>query len=285
MAKFLFLECEEGRGYDLLYGSCWAWKIASEIRNLGHEVIEVKRPLPEDATDAIRRYKPDVVWFVGHGWCCLTTLEKVKLWISTPKDYCLVFGHRMRGCSERMNEDVLAGTVTNALSCLTGQYLGEYLTKERGCIAYMGYYEPFYFIRVRGQDKECACEQGDCRVPGVRKEVLRKCLVCMMDANLQFCMGLAQGMTVNEAYEHSLRKFDEWISDLESIEPATDREKFFIKLAITVLHVDKKHQVVHGKLSHRLRVVARHPMQFAIGMMGLPIMLGSLLQSLRRWKE
>jgi len=280
--RFLFLECEEGRGYDLLYASCWARKIASEIRNLGHEVIEIKRPLPEDATDAIRRYKPDVVWFVGHGWCCLTTLEKMKLWISTPRDYCCFFGYCYKGCTERINEDILAGTVTNALSCLTGQYLGEYLTKECGCVAYMGYDQPFFFIRVSGQDEECACAQGDCRVPGVRKEVLRKCLVCMMDGNLQFCMGLAQGMTVKEAFDYSLRKFDEWISDLESIAPATDGEKSLIRLAICVLKWDKKVQVIHGKLSHRLRVVARHPMQFAIGMMGLPIMLGSLLQSLRR---
>ena len=84
MAKFLFLLCEYGRYQELKYASCVARRIADEIRRLGHQVILVERPSPSDANEAIKRHKPDVVWWVGHGNVDVTTLERLRVWIKAP---------------------------------------------------------------------------------------------------------------------------------------------------------------------------------------------------------
>jgi len=204
MAKFLFLECKYGLNDELWFASCWAKEIANAIRQLGHEVIEIESPSVEVANTTIAEYKPDVTWHASHGYCCTNSLEKLEIWISTPLNKCYVLGEPEKGCKLEQYEDVFSGMVINALSCLTGQYLARHLTMHHGCIAYLGYIDLFFLNYMEG----CAC---GCIIPGVRNEVIAASFICTVDANLHFCLGLAVGMSIREAYEYSLQRFNEWI--------------------------------------------------------------------------
>jgi len=229
MAKFMFLETEYGRYRELLYASCVAKRIADEVRKLGHEVIEVQRPSPSDANDAIRREKPDVVWWVGHGNANTTTLERVQVWIKAP-DY---------------NTDILNGMGACALSCLTGRYLGKYVTEERDCKAYLGYRDLFYFMWCADPWRyNCAC-QG--RNPWeVRPELWKKMVECMHEANLYWVLGLAKGMTAKEAYDFSIQRFNYWINYFENVKPKDKNEASVIRTVLWVLTHDRDCQVLYG---------------------------------------
>lgn len=224
MATFLFLECYQGSSIpaDLYYASCVAREVASKIRATGHTVIEVLSPTPQDANSTIQRYNPDVIWFVGHGNRCITTLENMAKWISVENSevYC-----------DNFNAEIVNGKIVNALSCLTGQVLGPKLVSEHGCNAYLGYEDEFYFLICT--DNPCPC--GNPKPEGIRKEVWEAALKCVHESNLYFCYGLAQGMTTDEASEYSYNRYYEWIDYFENIEPQNEDEESIINVAIQLL--------------------------------------------------
>jgi len=271
MATFLFLLTQEGYVDELAFGSCVAEYVAEEVANLGHNVITITSPTPDDANTTISQYNPQVVWWIGHGWCCLTTLEKIVVWISTPKDECWLYGERAEGCVESLSEDVLNGRVACAVSCLTGQYLAPHLTTKRECISYLGYEEFFFFNYY----PNCKC---GCSIEGMRDEVVVAAMVCTHESNLFFILGLAQGMNVGEAYNYSLSRFDEWLEWWRGFEPVNEVEAAIARLTRLLLIMDRETQIVYGNLEYSIEVppipIKIYPIQFVIGMMGYPIMIG-----------
>lgn len=233
MGRIMFLECEYGRFRELAYASCVAKQAAEYIaRNTAHQVIEVPRPSPEEANNAIRRYKPHVVWFVGHGNRDAVTLERVQLWIRAPDH----------------NTDILRDTIVCAESCLTGAYLGEYLVRSRGCRAYLGYKDPYWFLWCEGGGTNCPCS-GD-NPYGVRKEVWKILVESMHKATVTFVVSLAAGKDVYEANADSLKMFDKLIDEISRIRPENEAEASIIETCRWVLSMDKSAQVLYSSDHH-----------------------------------
>jgi len=237
--KFLILACKYGRACELEYASCVAKDyIAPILRSLGHEVIIVEQPSPEDANNAIKQHDPDIIWFVGHGNVGVTSLERVQIWIAD-KTHCSDW----RGDK---NLDIFNGKIVNALSCLTGACLGKSLTKYHGCKYYLGYKKEFWFI-VAENPPSCdyACAKKD--VPEdwqVRQKVLEYALICMHECNLYFLIGLARGFTPEQAHGYSLKRFDQWLSFWNSFEGESNVEETLAALTYRVLLRDKPIQVL-----------------------------------------
>jgi len=258
--KFLFLLTEHGRYSELKYASCVARRIAEQIKAMGHEVIMIERPSPQDANDAVKRYKPDVIWWVGHGNPTTTTLENVRVWIKAP-DY---------------NTDILSDTIACALSCLTGRYLGKYVVESKGCMAYLGYTEEFWFPWCNDPKYfNCACSGEN--PYGVREELWEKIVECAHEANLYFVLGLAKGMNVEQATKYSLRRFDYWISYFESVRPKDDEERSVIKTVIWILKSNKDATVLYEKKPAPVRAPE---LKMAVGIPMALVALGSLVSYL-----
>jgi len=206
VGRFLLLEANIGRirfadgTGELWYASCVAKELAEQIRAAGHEVIEVVSPSPQVANAAVLQYRPHAVWWVGHGSENATSLENAAVWITAP-------GY---------NVDILNNTIACAESCLTGAYLGKFLVEQRGCLSYLGYTKDYYFVWC-GPEVPCQCKGEN---PwGVRPELWSLMVRSMHDATLHFLIGLARGMNVRQAFEHSLKRFDYWISYFSGATP------------------------------------------------------------------
>jgi hypothetical protein len=234
MGIFLLLEANIGKVMfdngtgELWYASCVARELAPQIRAAGHSVIEVESPSPEAANTSIERYKPNVVWWVGHGSTDSITLENVALWIKAP-------GY---------NVDVLNSTIACAESCLTGAYLGKFLVEQRDCLAYLGYISEYLFPWC-GSRTPCQCSGEN---PwGVRPDVWSAIVRSTHDATFHFVIGLARGMNVKQAFDFSLNRFDYWINYLSSIPPADEYESATIRTAIWILSSNRDIQVLYAK--------------------------------------
>ena len=255
--KFMFLLCEKGKYRELSYSSCVAEKIAEKVRMLGHDVILVRRPTPEVANEAIKNYKPDVVWWVGHGDIDKTTLENIELWIST--DY---------------NVQILDNVIACALSCFTGKYLGRYLVENYNCLAYLGYTTEFWFIWCNeAKYDNCACTGKN---PfGIDEDLWYKLVICNHEANLYFVLGLAKRMSVRRAKEYSLERFKFWIDYFENVEPKDKEENAVIRTCIWCLNNNMKATVLYSKIPE----LPEAPKVDEIKMMSVPMLflaLGSL---------
>ena len=235
--RFLILATYSGYyTCDLEYLSCVALDIAKRIRALGHEVFVVYRPTPIDANNAIKKYKPDVVWWTGHGNVSVTTLEHVKIWISDQQHCGQSFGNA--------NREVLRGVTANALSCLTAACLGKSLTKNYGCNYYLGYYKEFLFTWCEcPHGTGCACGKYN-PYSDVRDEVLKNAMICLPESNLYFLVGLAKGFTEPQAQGYSLIRFDQWIEYWYKFEPKTNHEWAIANLVARLLNADKSRQVL-----------------------------------------
>jgi len=224
--RILFLESHRGRYEELKYASCVAKKFAEELRRKGHDVIEIERPTPEQANEAIKRYRPDIVWFVGHGYADRATLEEVREWITISR-----------------NIDILRNTVTVAHSCLTGIRLGKEAVR-RGAVAYLGYTEEFWFLWCDDErNYNCACEG---RNPyGARQEVWRKLVTYPHYPPLVFLREVAGGRDLKSAFDESIETAKRLIKELESITPASPSEGAMIKVAVWSLDGNKDSQVLY----------------------------------------
>jgi len=263
MAKILLLEPSWGGiGHDpqdLEYASCvakeYADEYADELRNLGHEVIEIEEPYANEANIAIRQQNPDLVWWVGHGEMCITTLQEQDIWISNfNTDFCSLRGV----CCQDFNLDILKDTIANALSCVTGKELGKKAV-EHGCLAYLGYVDNFIFLGCETQPCPCANEPPEGELPElVRPEIFAKVIRCMHDSNFYFNYSLAQGKTTGEAFNDSIERFNYWINEFENTEPQNDTEAGLLNEAIFVLTHDRDNQALHGRTDIKL---GEHPVK------------------------
>jgi len=231
--KFLFLCPRHGRMCELNYASCVAVKyIAPAIARMGHSVKVVLDPTPDQANKIIKEFKPDIVWWVGHGAKSVTTLEDVKFWIGD-HDHCDQFNFNE-------NKEVLKGVIADAHSCLTAACLGKSLTKNYGCKYYLGYTDKFLFMWCACQHTwGCACGYYNPAKGVIRDIVLSYCMMAPHEANLQFTVALSRGMSPEQAYGYCLERFDQWIKLLSSITPQNHQEAAMLMAAIHILKYDK----------------------------------------------
>ncbi|MHC1636492.1 MAG: hypothetical protein ACXQTS_07770, partial [Candidatus Methanospirareceae archaeon] len=203
-----------------------AREVANYIRSLGHEVLEVERPDGETATTVIRDFKPDIVWHVGHGAVCVTALEYDDPWLTKKSNSYEL-------CTEDRFLDIVAGRIFDALSCFTGVELGKEVV-NRGAKAYLGYIKEFWFLLCN--DIPCPCGRGK------TDPVLIRALKATQLCNLEFLKSLAEGKSIDEAFEASLSRFDE---EIKYFENSTHR---IAPIAIKCLRLDKNHQVLYKRV-------------------------------------
>ena len=226
--KFLFLCPRHGKACELNYASCVAVKyVAPSISKMGHDVRVVLDPSPKEANENISEFKPDVVWWVGHGNKSVTTLQDVKFWIGDA-EHC-------DNVNYTGNREVLKGTIADAHSCYTACCLGKSLTERYGCRYYLGYVDKFLFMWC-GCEKSCAC--GYSNPTTCRDVVLTYCMIAPHDANLYFVIGLAKGMSPEKAYGYCLNRFNQWIDVLSRINPINPEEAAMLAAAVHVMKYD-----------------------------------------------
>lgn len=196
MAKILILETTQGHPVsevpeDLEYSSCVAKEIAPALRDLGHEVIEILKPTPDDAINAIETHNPDVIWHCGHGQVCITTLEDTERWMTHKSG-------SYSACTVDQYLQYAPNRFFSMLSCLAGSELGPQLI-NKGATAFMGYYESFWFLLC--EDAPCPCGRGLSDSEEIRG------IKCPAQCDLEWLHALAKGKTVKEAYDSSQTKF------------------------------------------------------------------------------
>ena len=74
----------------------------------------------------------------------------------------------------------------------------------------------------------------------------------MHEANLYFILGLAKGMTAEEAMKYSIKRFDYWIKYFENVKPKNANEASIIRTVIWCLENDKGGTVLHGRKDYRV---------------------------------
>ena len=240
MAKILILETTQGHPEtdlpeDLEYSSCVAKELAPALRTFGHEVIEILKPTPDDAVNAIETHNPDIIWHCGHGQVCITTLEepgKNGVWMTSKSgsyDECVI---------DRYLE-YAPNKIFSMLSCLAGSELGPELI-NKGATAFMGYTESFWFLLCDGAP--CPCGRGFRDSEEIRgvKSVAR--------CDLEWLSALAKGETIKEAYDSSQAKFQSEIEYWEgsSHDMAND--------VLYCLRLNKERQVALGDMNARIDV-------------------------------
>ena len=224
--KILFLESISGRYDELKYASCVAHKYAEELRRKGHKVIEITRPTPRQANEAIKKYKPDIVWWVGHGDADKATLEKLKVWISTTA-----------------NTDILRDSVAVAHACFTGLKLGKEAVKK-GAKAYFGYTKELWFQWCNDPEYyNCACSENN--PYGVRPRLWKRILESSHVGTLVFIKSLAEGKDYKTAFEDSIEEFERYKKEFENTKPQTPSEGAILRVQIWALENNKEAQVMY----------------------------------------
>ena len=235
MAKILILETTQGHlvselPEDLEYSSCVAKEIAPSLRTLGHEVIEILKPTPADAINAIEKHNPDVIWHCGHGQVCITTLENTEKWMTHKSG-------SYSACTVDQYLQYAPNRFFSMLSCLSGSELGPQLI-NKGATAFMGYYESFWFLLCEDTPCPCGRELTDSdEIRGIK---------CLAQCDLEWLHALAEGKTVNDAYNSSQAKFQ---SEIEYWEGSSH------DMAANVLYclrLDKERQVSLGDRNARI---------------------------------
>jgi hypothetical protein len=125
--------------------SAWAKKALKVAEKKGLAVFELadKRACKKAFESMIKKHKPSFVFLNGHGGSSVVT------------------GHENEPLVQAgMNEEILEGTITYALSCQSAKVLGE-KSVEKGARAYIGYKEDFIFLfneekRTRPEDDKLA---------------------------------------------------------------------------------------------------------------------------------
>jgi len=257
--KILFLESVSGRYDELKYATCVAKKYASELRKKGHEVIEIERPSPKQANEAIKKYKPDVVWWVGHGSKDRATLEKIKLWISTTH-----------------NLQILKDTIAVAHACFTGLQLGPKAVKT-GATAYLGYTKELWFQWCNDPEYyNCACSGKN--PYGIRPEVWKKILISSHVGTLTFIKSLAEGKDLKTAFDDSIKAFEKYEDELKKIKPSNQSEASIIRVQLWALDNNKGAQVLYiRKTGEKAEVKTSNKIRplkslMIFGLMSLPVL-------------
>lgn len=229
--RLLFLESIHGVYEELKYASCVAHKFAEEIRKEGHEVIEVRDPTPEEGNEAIKKYNPDIVWWVGHGSPTKATLSRLKIWITTT-----------------YNLRQIVNRIAVAHACYTGLKLGKVAISKR-TKAYLGYTKELWFQWCNDPEYyNCACSGKN--PYGVNPELWKKILESSHVGSLTFVKELAEGKNYKTAFNDSIKAFDKYEEEFKSIKPSNPGEAAILKVQIWALENNKSAQVLYVSKSN-----------------------------------
>lgn len=192
------------------YISEWAKGVIEFAQQKSCDVLDLagKRANRKEFESMIRKNAPSFLFLNGHGNVDVVTGQDEEPLVQAG-----------------VNEEVLKGAVTYALSCSSGKTLGPKAI-DRGATAYIGYREEFIFLfdetrRTRPAEDELAAH--------------------FFESSNQVAVSLLKGHTAKEAHENSKQSFGRGIRKLLTSQ-ATDQES----AAIRYLFWDMQHQVCLG---------------------------------------
>jgi len=232
----------EPTSHGLIYGSCLFRQIASAARDAGLvTVIETDGTVRENDA-AIETYDPAVFYGVGHGQCCIFTVEGGEKYIEAAGYTCRVHflcRYYRYSCYTDRRLDMFAGRHVHLQSCVTGLNLGPELIRH-GARSYIGYDNLFvYGVKKSGVSRPEPCEEprpdadyrsfGDSDAEGERAIVLR-------------------GSTVGEAVDAIRAKFQEYIRRYRE---GDWKDRPIAVWAATFLEHDLDHLVALGDMDWR----------------------------------
>jgi len=185
---------------------------------------------------ALEDFDPVIFHSVGHGECCLHTVENREKYIEAGGYTCPHYGE-VFVCDEDLRLGRFVGRVVHLTSCHTGKYLGPELV-EHGARAFIGYDSYFIF----GWYLEETEKPSPCTPPGPLQDVRSP-----GDADAEGVRTLLNGGSVEDAINAMKAKFEEYIEKYTTGEwkdwPAAE-------FARTWLQHDLDHLVVYGDLSY-----------------------------------
>ena len=139
--NIVFIEPES---HGLIYGSCFY----KDIVENNTELTIIETDGTSEANDiAIDTYDPILITGIGHGACCLYSVENKEKYIQLGETDCRIFfegRYYEYHCDEDLRLDKFQDRIIHLLSCVTADKLGPALI-EHGAKAYVGYDNLFIY--------------------------------------------------------------------------------------------------------------------------------------------
>ena len=186
-----------GIHHGLEYGYCFFKRLQERARERRLNVV-LTDGSPYANDDAIRALDPAIFYGLGHGECCVFTVECMQVYISVP--YTCPSGYR---CFDTLRLDMMAGRHVHLLSCLTGLHLGSVLVGA-GAISYIGY-KDYFIYGVKAS--EAVPDPEPCSPPTSQADYYT-----FIDSDIEGERKIIlEGTTVREAINAMKAKFQEYI--------------------------------------------------------------------------
>lgn len=196
--------------YDLTtrYLFYWSTLYMQFAKQKGFQVLDLdgKRANRKELTSIIKKIKPQLICFNGHGNYDLITGQDGEILVKT-KD----------------NESLLVGAIINMLSCGSGKLLGP-ACLQKGALVFIGYQESFIFYY---NNEETSNPLNDNRAK-----------LFLEPANVTI-RSLLKGHTAKEAYEKSQNLYSQ---NIQKLLASNSPEAYLARYLIW----DMRHQVCLG---------------------------------------
>jgi hypothetical protein len=267
MPKLNVIMFSEPVQHNLNYGSCFMQRLADDIRRAGI-VTPVETDGKASANDtALSTYDPAAFYSVGHGQCCIHTVECQTPYIEVAGYHCDVHFecfHFTYDCRTNLRLDAFAGRHVHLLSCVCGMNLGPELIRH-GARSFIGYNNLF----VLGVYNEGATIPEPCEPPKPDAD-----FYSFNDSDTEAERAITlRGASVAEAADALRTKFREYIRRYTEGEW---KDWPIAPYAAMFLEHDLDHLVVLGDTAYR-PCPGRAPVRAGIPLMfALPLVLGAV---------
>jgi hypothetical protein len=268
MPKVNVIMFSEPVQHGLNYESCFMKRLADDIRR-----VAIVTPVETDGTasandTALSTHDPAAFYSVGHGQCCIHSVECRTPYIEAAGYHCDIHfqcEHFTYDCTTNLRLDAFAGRHVHLNSCVCGMNLGPELIRH-GARSFIGYSSLF----VYGVYMEGAAIPGPCEPPKSDAD-----LYSFNDSDTEAERAIAlRGASVAEAADALRTKFREYIRRYTEGEW---KDWPIAPYAAMFLEHDMDHLVVLGDTAYRPCPGRAPPVRVGIPMMfALPLVLGAV---------
>ena len=261
--------------HDLDYASCFMKQLAEGARR-ADVVTVVETDGTASANDAaLETYDPAVFYSVGHGQCCIHTVECMEPYIEAAGYHCEIEWQGEKytyDCVTDRRLDFWVGRHVHLLSCVTGLNLGPELIRH-GARSFIGY-DHFFLIGWYFTDEEIK-PPAPCEPPDEYGD-----MYTAIDSDVEGERAIVlRGASVGEAVAAMKAKFQEYIKKYTEGEW---KDRLIAYWARTCLEHDLEHLVAYGDMDWRPCSAAAAPPPSPIPLFLLFVPFGFLVLSLTK---
>ncbi|QQG40511.1 MAG: hypothetical protein HYV37_03000 [Candidatus Levyibacteriota bacterium] len=192
----------------------WSTIYIKHAKDKGHQVLELdrKRANKKELTSVIKKMKPQLICFNGHG------------------NYELIAGNNDESLVvTNENEEILKGTIVNILACSSGKLLGPSCI-QKGTLAFIAYKEEFIFYFNNQKTSNPLSDE--------------RAKLFLEPAN-EVIHSLLKGHTVGEAYQKSQKVY---LENIQKVLASNSSEGYLARY----LFWDMRNQVCLGNQNSTL---------------------------------